>query len=360
MESLHAFFASLIALVISFTGSFHPSSNAIIAKPIATTATTSIMVDTAVTQATTTATTGQAQLSNATNTFYADGVKVRDIVYVENSYRDYSSGMYILRDNKVYLSSSSTARIKDMVQVNDMDPKTFYYIGSGYSKDSNSLFRGQYKIVFDTSFVDIHNLQVVHPGLVKDSKNIYYNALGNEQWKYSSLSNTPLNMEIMESLKDDPYIFYITKDPKRFYFGIIPETLTKVIQLKYLDVNKIEHDVDFDYDVKYLESGKQNEVGPDLIDISGFNSDNISEVKAFNYDLGRALTIYDNKNKEESLIASCFNGDYENNILHRDIVSLGGGKLRIGVYKNTGIDPCKEGYKSEKIRDDIVDLTKFQ
>lgn len=407
MESLHAFFASLIALVISFTGSFHPSSSAVVAKPIATTATTSIMVDTAVTQATTTATTGQATLSNATNTFYVGDTLVRnkigsiwlemDEIFQTNLYlKDGDTILYYSVVN-TFLNSKGEVEInsneeKSGFPVKGVDQKTLKNLGYDYAKDKNSLYQMDSK--FTVPGLDIPSARALERGLLQDSKNIYFQERDKNtgDWHFVSISNdnpkTFTNLLFGRNpwtsvIKDNPeetikrdqgpnawLVSIIYKNKDRIYFIVGSEKVESVScgwwnKLYYLDIKEEKY---HDTHIKYCGNKITEDLLPFVVqsdrDIYTIEYDPkvLSTLYAINFETGKEVMIYSRKNSEESLIKYCIvdNGDTRADEIVRDVTYTDGKKLKIGIYKDTGIDPCKEGYKSEKIRDDIVDLTKFQ
>ncbi len=154
------------------------------------------------------------------------------------------------------------------------------------------------------------------------------------------------------------YIVYTNKDSSKIYFVICKETQNgcNLALLNYLDTKeKRYHNTKYEY-----SSNSPITEGPLLIQTTDFK-----EVRTLDLETGVEKVIFTRKNNLESLVSGCFwnNGGQDNDWLEDsfDIENLSNNRARIGIYKATGQDSqsCEKEIKYEKIRDEIVDLSKF-
>ena len=186
-------------------------------------------------------------------------------------------------------------------------------------------------------------------------------------------SSNPL-LYFEEKLNGKGQTFYVNKDNSKVYFYKNYEPLERPLW-KYPDYRQAE--------VGYFDIKTEKEYETSLIWDSSLNDvkdiknkvypyltrdsfEKYNEIAVTDLDKERSYVAYRIKNENESLIAKCSSFGFEDNI-HYDVFSdieyLGGSRLRVGVYKNSGqkSQHCNEDTiaKYEKIRDDYVDLTKF-
>lgn len=187
-------------------------------------------------------------------------------------------------------------------------------------------------------------------------------------------------------------VIYTTKDKNKIYFVQVPEKDGELpcIDLQYLNLKEMKYGVinqGYCPRSMYSISPKhdQNKELPLLIQEGSFDfSDTYDQAGTLNYkksdlyvlnlETGEKTLLYSNKNLNESLIAGCYyipaTYEFLGSLPYLEYTDTK--QLKIGVYKNIGQNskPCKydgksgysttikiEGY--EKIRDDIVDLTKI-
>ena len=219
----------------------------------------------------------------------------------------------------------------------------------------------------------------------------------------STVGNLPteiLNIPVV-LLNNDPVatiqsiggtVIYTTKDKNKIYFIKLSEKdgSLSCVDLQYLNINEKKYNVikggycprsmysispkydpekilplhiqegRFDFSDTYNQAGTLNYKNSDLYGL------NLETMK-------RSL-LYSNKNPNESLISGCYyipaTYEFLGSLPYLEYTATN--RLKIGVYKNVGQNskPCKydgkSGYASpikieeyEKIRDDIVDLTKI-
>lgn len=162
-------------------------------------------------------------------------------------------------------------------------------------------------------------------------------------------------------------VIYTTKDKSRMYFVICRETEGGCYGKKYnyLDTKKAEYhntDIDFNPGEEKLPSF------PYILPYGNFDYTNILIA---NVETGKIKTVYTKKENTESLRAKCLSStvtdptgnEHTVSDYKPDIEFTKDNQIRVGVYKNIGQDKreCTPSTqtKYEKIRDDIIDLTKI-
>ncbi len=219
----------------------------------------------------------------------------------------------------------------------------------------------------DTDFVVQTN------GSPTDSESLYFNEdPGDGSRGTSTAKTTIINNSLEETLfrdysADEVQIFYKNKDGSRLYFNFFYRKGCGAVWcegfLKYLDGKEQKyHSTNYDHDGP-LGGHKYPLVLPYLIQ----KESDFKSLTLVNLDQNKKKKIYSVNSDLESLFSECkewesmfdggFDYTYEINITE-------GGKIKIGVYKNSNqnTQPCtKENVgKYEKIRDDVVDLEAAQ
>lgn len=219
MNILHSLFASVIAFFVSFTGvgqvpQVQQYTGVTVLDQVAVDATTTAATSTLIMSVPITvelslsAVVGVTKDSfvNATNTFYIDGVKVRDEINARN-FTPFKKGVYILKNNQVYYDENKNGGNAG-VPVSGADPKTFVYLDYSYSKDANNFYVNEKILVIPK--LSKKDFTIVSFGIVKDSRHVFVSSAGPD-------GNGIASYEIIKEA--DPTTFIVDQDgiPKDRY-----------------------------------------------------------------------------------------------------------------------------------------------
>jgi hypothetical protein len=165
---------------------------------------------------------------------------------------------------------------------------------------------------------------------------------------------------------DNIEVIYTTEDKNKTYFFFYTngeEWSPSCVPIEYLDIKeKVYVSSQLQYCIGMRYTSDLKKYMPFIIQEGKFDFKTLYLV---NLEKETETIMYKKKNDSESLVAKCSEfGNYEAYRFFPDIEYLPKNRIRIGVYKNTGQDKIKCTKETqahyEKIRDDIVDLTKFQ
>jgi hypothetical protein len=219
--------------------------------------------------------------------------------------------------------------------------------------------------VTDTAFLFRKDIDGIVSSLTLqslDKNTLFFNPFGDRVSQTTIVNGDP----IATISKDFPgqRIIYTKKDKSKVYFALYRETGgQECVDLSYLDTIKSKYmNTKLDYCPGYDDSPVSEVIKkqalPLLVQYGKFDSE---KLYALNLETEKEIVIYLNKNDTESLIAKCTEGMYDF-VYVQDIESTGNKQLRIGVYKEEGQrkENCLKEEKYTKIRNDYIDLTKFQ